>query len=75
MTARAADPQADPSHWALLDSGSAEVARRARRYLEEITPLLSAAGDGTVSIQHPFGGELQLLAGAGPDGAAPDPLF
>ena len=43
MTARAADPQADPSHWALLDSGSAEVARRARRYLEEITPLLSAA--------------------------------
>jgi len=38
-------------------------------------PLLSAASDGTVSIQHPFGGELQLLAGAGPDGAAPDPLF
>jgi len=38
-------------------------------------PLLSAAGDGTVSIQHPFGGELQLLAGAGPDGAAPVPLF
>ena len=37
-------------------------------------PLLSA-GDGTVSIQHPFGGELQLLAGAGPDGAAPVPLF
>jgi hypothetical protein len=38
-------------------------------------PLLSAAGDGTVSIQHPFGRELQLLAGAGPDGAAPVPLF
>jgi hypothetical protein len=38
-------------------------------------PLLSAAGDGTVSIQHPFGGELQLLAGSGPDGAAPVPLF
>jgi hypothetical protein len=38
-------------------------------------PLLSATGDGTVSIQHPFGGELQLLAGAGPDGATPEPLF
>jgi hypothetical protein len=38
-------------------------------------PLLAAAGDGTVSIQHPFGGELHLLAGAGPDGAAPVPLF
>jgi hypothetical protein len=38
-------------------------------------PLLSAAGDGAVSIQHPFGSELQLLAGAGPDGAAPVPLF
>jgi hypothetical protein len=34
-------------------------------------PLLSAAGDGAVSIRHPFGSELQLLAGAGPDGAAP----
>jgi hypothetical protein len=38
-------------------------------------PLLSAAGDGAVSIRHPFGGGLQLLAGAGPDGAAPVPLF
>jgi hypothetical protein len=38
-------------------------------------PLLSAAGDGAVSIRHPFGSELQLLAGAGPDGAAPVPLF
>ncbi len=38
-------------------------------------PLLSAAGDGTVSVRHPFGGELELLAGAGPDGAAPVPLF
>jgi hypothetical protein len=38
-------------------------------------PLLSAAGDGAVSIQHPFGTELQLLAGAAPGGAAPVPLF
>jgi len=38
-------------------------------------PLLSAAGDAAVSIQHPFGTELQLLAGAAPGGAAPVPLF
>jgi hypothetical protein len=38
-------------------------------------PLLSAAGDGAVSIEHPFAGELRLLAGAGPDGATPTALF
>jgi hypothetical protein len=36
-------------------------------------PLLAAAGDGAVSIRHPFGGELELLASTGPDGAAPVP--
>jgi alkylation response protein AidB-like acyl-CoA dehydrogenase len=36
-------PQADPAHWAQLDSGSAALARRARRYLDEIAPLLPAA--------------------------------
>jgi acyl-CoA dehydrogenase len=36
--------QAAPSpQWAQLDEGSADLARRARRYLEEIAPLLPAA--------------------------------
>jgi len=38
-----ADPQADPAHWAQLDQGSVELVRRARGYLDEITPLLPAA--------------------------------
>ncbi len=38
-------------------------------------PLLSAAGDGAVHIRHPFGTDLELLAGAGPDATAPVPLF
>jgi hypothetical protein len=33
------------------------------------------AGTAAVTIQHPFGMELELLAGAGPDGSAPVPLF
>jgi alkylation response protein AidB-like acyl-CoA dehydrogenase len=41
--ARHADPQADPAHWAQLDQGSVELVRRARGYLDEITPLLPAA--------------------------------
>ena len=36
-------PETDPPHWAQLDSGNAAVARRARRYLDEIAPLLPAA--------------------------------
>ncbi|HEX6933363.1 MAG TPA: hypothetical protein VF162_14555, partial [Streptosporangiaceae bacterium] len=41
-------------------------------------PALSAApGDGcaAVSVRHPFAGELELLAGDGPGGAAPELLF
>ena len=38
-------------------------------------PGLRAAPDGAVAIDHPFLGELRLVAGAGPDGAAPAALF
>jgi len=38
-------------------------------------PSLRATGDGRIGIQHPFAGELELLAGRGPDGAAPELLF
>ena len=33
------------------------------------------ASGGTVAIDHPFLGDLELLAGAGPDGVAPTALF
>jgi alkylation response protein AidB-like acyl-CoA dehydrogenase len=36
-------PEADPPHWAQLDEDCAGLARRARRYLDEIAPLLPAA--------------------------------
>jgi hypothetical protein len=39
-------------------------------------PALALAADGqTVGIDHPFLGQLELLADAGPDGTAPVPLF
>jgi Mannosylglycerate hydrolase MGH1-like glycoside hydrolase domain len=39
-------------------------------------PALALMADGqTVSIDHPFLGQLELLADAGPGGAAPVPLF
>jgi acyl-CoA dehydrogenase len=38
-----AGPRADPAHWAQLDQDSVELVRRARGYLDEITPLLPAA--------------------------------
>src|SRR5262245_60807167 len=38
-------------------------------------PRLRGRGDGAVAIDHPFLGELELLAGAGPDGAAAAALF
>ncbi len=43
-------------------------------------PALAAADDApagavAVRIDHPFGTELELLAGAGPDGTLPTPLF
>ena len=38
-------------------------------------PRLRGRTDGSVAIDHPFLGDLELLAGAGPDGAAPTALF
>ena len=39
-------------------------------------PSLTATdGAATVSVQHPFAGDLELVAGDGPDGAAPELLF
>jgi acyl-CoA dehydrogenase len=37
------DDAAGPSHWAQLDKDSAELARRARDYLDQIAPLIPAA--------------------------------
>jgi hypothetical protein len=38
-------------------------------------PVLSGAGGSAVTAEHPFLGTLELIAGAGPDGANPVPLF
>ena len=38
-------------------------------------PAMEAADDGSVVVHHPFLGELELLAGPGPDGAAATTLF
>ena len=38
-------------------------------------PRLGAAGPSAVAIEHPFLGDLELLAGTGPDGDAPRLLF
>jgi hypothetical protein len=38
-------------------------------------PELSADGDGTVRVDHPTLGELELIAGPGPDGTPPELLF
>jgi hypothetical protein len=38
-------------------------------------PELAGTGGPGVTIEHPFLGSLELLAGAGPDGTAPVPLF
>jgi len=43
LTATGTDAQAAPAHWAQLDEGCADLARRARGYLDEIAPLLPAA--------------------------------
>jgi acyl-CoA dehydrogenase len=42
-TAEPGAQAAPPPQWAQLDEGSADLARRARRYLDEIAPLLPAA--------------------------------
>ena len=38
-------------------------------------PGLRASGDRSVNIDHPFGGTLELIGAAGPDGADPQLLF
>jgi Mannosylglycerate hydrolase MGH1-like glycoside hydrolase domain len=38
-------------------------------------PGMDATDAGAVAVHHPFLGELELLAGPGPDGAQPDALF
>jgi mannosylglycerate hydrolase MGH1-like protein len=38
-------------------------------------PELAGAGGSAVRIEHPFLGTLELLAGPGPDGTSPVPLF
>jgi hypothetical protein len=39
------------------------------------TPQLHGRPDGVIAIDHPFLGDLELLAGPGPDGSAPTALF
>ena len=38
-------------------------------------PVLEATGNAAVRVEHPFLGELELLAGDGPDGTGPTLLF
>ncbi|HEX2806025.1 MAG TPA: glucosidase, partial [Kineosporiaceae bacterium] len=38
-------------------------------------PVLVGAGGSAITIEHPFLGSLELLAGPGPDGVSPVPLF
>ncbi len=38
-------------------------------------PTLKATGPATVSLEHPFIGDLELVAGSGPDGRSPEILF
>ena len=43
--------------------------------LGAVRPALMATGTGTVSVDHPFLGHLELLAGRAPNGAEPQLLF
>ncbi|MGD0603438.1 MAG: hypothetical protein ABSA53_07530 [Streptosporangiaceae bacterium] len=38
-------------------------------------PLLAGSGGSVIKTEHPFLGSLELLAGPGPDGVSPVPLF
>ena len=38
-------------------------------------PAMASTGDTSVGIEHPFAGQLELIAGSGPDGVAPTALF
>ena len=40
-----------------------------------VPPELAEAGDGRVTLTHPFVGDMELLAGPGPDGTMPQALF
>ncbi|HEX5189894.1 MAG TPA: hypothetical protein VFW16_10155 [Streptosporangiaceae bacterium] len=52
--------------WAWDDSDSNSTSKPA---------LTATAGNTTISVHHPFAGELELLAGPGPGGTAPELLF
>jgi hypothetical protein len=41
----------------------------------EPKPVLAASGGSVIGAEHPFLGDLELLAGPGPDGVSPVPLF
>ena len=41
----------------------------------EARPMLGAAAGGGVTVSHPFCGEMELIAGPGPDGTPPTTLF
>ena len=43
--------------------------------LDAARPGMAATGDTSVGIEHPWLGQLELLADAGPDGTAPTALF
>src|SRR5262249_41797832 len=43
--------------------------------LDATRPGMAATGDTSVGIEHPWLGQLELLADAGPDGRAPTALF
>ena len=43
--------------------------------VDSARPGLEATAVDSVAVHHPFLGELELLAGPGPDGAAPEALF
>ncbi len=42
---------------------------------EASRPAMAATGGTSVGIDHPFCGQLELIAGTGPDGRVPDALF
>jgi hypothetical protein len=42
---------------------------------DERRPVMAATSDASVAIEHPFCGQLELLADAGPDGTGPAVLF
>jgi len=43
--------------------------------VDGVAPVLAATGEAAVAVPHPYLGDLELIAGPGPDGAAPTLLF